>query len=116
MLRTARNVLPLLLIFVAHLLFLFHGAMMLGCGFEATAADPVDDNKDSPNSYSCNCRCSAHPALSVRVSAALDDVENPQTNDIDGAGDLDLGATAVGLRFTSLAIPPGAHITAASVQ
>jgi hypothetical protein len=54
--------------------------------------------------------------LSTRVSAVLDDVEGPQANDADGATDLDLGGTIVALRFTSLAIPPGAVITAASIQ
>src|SRR5260221_575954 len=83
-LRAAGKGSPLLLIVVAHLSFLIQGAM-LGCGFEATAANQVDDNQDAPNSYTCSCRCSASPTLNVRVSAALDDVEGPQGSAPDGA-------------------------------
>jgi hypothetical protein len=27
--------------------------MLLGCGFEARAANPVDDDMDAPNSHTC---------------------------------------------------------------
>jgi hypothetical protein len=113
--RTVRNASPLLGIIAAHLCFLLQGAM-LGCSFEAPAASQVDDSMDSPNSYSCSCRCSTRPTLTVRVGALLDDVEGPQTSDPDGATDLDLGGAGVAVRFTSVAIPPGAVITAASIQ
>ncbi len=115
MLRTVRNISPLLFVVLGHLFFLTQGAM-LGCGFHSDAADQVPDNQDSPNSYSCNCRCSTSVALNVRVGARFDDVEGPQVIDVDGAGDLDMGKTTVGLRFVNLAIPPGSVITGASVQ
>ena len=115
MLRTARTAVPLLFIVLAHLSFLIQGAM-LGCSFQAFPATQVDDNMDAPNSYACGCRCSASPTLNMRVSAALDDVEGPQASDPDGAADLDFGGTIVGVRFTSLAIPPGAVITGATIQ
>ena len=114
MLRKVGTVLPLFLILVGHVTFLVQG-LMLGCSFEAQA-NPVDDDKDSPNSYSCSCACSASPTLNTRVSASLDDAEGAQVIDADGATDLDLGGTIVGVRFTSLAIPLGSTITAASIQ
>jgi hypothetical protein len=116
MLRTARNAFALLFIVLAHLSFLIHGAMMLGCEFQAFPANSVADDQDAPNAYTCSCRCSARPVLSMRVSSAFDDAEGPQVSDADGATDLDLGGTIVGLRFTSLAIPRGAVITSAAVQ
>lgn len=94
MLRRAATVFPLILIVVGHLMFLTQGAM-IGFGLSSQGANPVNDDKDAPNSYSSNCRCSAHPALSVRVSAALDDVEGQQTSDPNGATDLDLGGEIV---------------------
>ncbi len=115
MLRTVRTISPLLLIVLAHLSFLVQGAMF-GCSFEAFPVSQVDDHQDSPNFYTCSCRCSARPTLNMRVSAALDDTEGPQVSDPDGATDLDFGGTIVGVRFTSLAIPPGSVITAASIQ
>jgi hypothetical protein len=115
MLRRLRNASPLLLIAVAHLSFLMQGAM-LGCSFTALAGSSVNTDEDSPNSYTCSCRCGARPILSIRVGATLDDAEGPQVSDPDGATDLDLGGTNAGVRFTSVAIPPGAVITAANVQ
>jgi hypothetical protein len=105
----------LVFVAVAHL-FLFAQGAMLGCGFQAQAANEVDDNMDAPNAYTCGCRCSASPTINTRVSAALDDVEGVQAADPDGAADLDLGGAIVGVRFTSLAIPTGAVITAATIQ
>src|SRR4029077_9501939 len=101
MFRTLRNASPLLLIAVAHLSFLMQGAM-LGCSFTALAGSSVNTDEDSPNSYTCGCRCGARPILSIRVGATLDDVEGPQVNDPDGASDLDLGGTSAGVRFTSV--------------
>ncbi|HSP96127.1 MAG TPA: hypothetical protein VL049_02630, partial [Candidatus Dormibacteraeota bacterium] len=115
MLRTFRYAFPLLFIVLGHL-FLFAQGAMLGCGFSSQAANPVDDNMDAPNAYTCSCRCSASPTLSTRVNATLDDVEGPQASDPDGAADLDLGGAITAVRFTSLAIPPGAVITAATIQ
>ena len=113
--RTVRNSFPLLFLILTHLSLLIQGPM-LGCSFHALDGVPVDDTMDSPNSYSCSCHCSARPSLAVRVNATLDDAEGPQTSDPDGATDLDLGGAAVAVRFTSVAIPPGAVITAASIQ
>src|SRR5262245_61027280 len=48
--RLLRNASPLLLIAVAQLGFLLQGAM-LGCSFQSVSGNPVDDDKDSPNSY-----------------------------------------------------------------
>jgi len=115
MLRKAQVIVPLFLIVVGHLIFLVQG-VMLGCSFQAFPISQVGDDQDAPNSYACSCACSATPTLNTRVSTALDDVEAGQVNDPDGVTDLSLGGTAVGVRFTSLAIPVGSVITAASIQ
>ena len=115
MVRITGKLVPRLFVVSFYLFALSHGAL-LGCGFQSQAANEVDDNMDAPNSYTCNCRCSASPTLNVRLSAALDDVEGPQASDPDGVTDLDFGGAIVAVRFTSLAIPPGAVITAATVQ
>ena len=86
-----------------------------GCTFESPAPSvtPIDDN-----AYTCGCSCNAgsrSPTPFV-VSASSDDAEQ------DGAvvnlvdGDLDLGAEIVGLRFSGVALPPGAIIETAVVQ
>jgi len=79
-----------------------------GCGFQAGQLSPV-----YPNSYVCACDCEPgqHPQ-DVRVSAAFDDAEGGTTD----AGDLDLGQSVVGVRFTGLNIPPGAAVLSAAVQ
>jgi len=117
MLKKLRAASPLLCIIVVHLMLLAQGAM-LGCGFTGrTPVDPIDDNMDNPNFYTCACHCVAPVVQSMRVSAAFDDAEQTQLiGDTDGAGDLDLSVVPVGVRFANLAIPPGAVITSAALQ
>ena len=82
-----------------------------GCGFSSQAA-PINDN-----AYTCGCTCSASPrSKSFAIATASDDAEQTGTVvDLNSNG-LDLGARIVGLRFTNLAIPPGATIASAAVQ
>jgi hypothetical protein len=108
MLRTARNRVALLFVILKTP---FHSLFLPGDGRQL-----VDDNMDGPNAYACGCSCSAETAINMRVSASLDDAEGPQTTDPEGVTDLDLGGAIVGVRFNSLAIPPGAVITHAAIQ
>ncbi|MBX3027834.1 hypothetical protein KF840_23310 [bacterium] len=115
--RLSRYAAPLALAAAAHLALLSQGGM-LGCTFEAPTGAQVDDDMDDPNFYTCQCRCSAPVTTTVRVAARFDDAEqSPQRiDDTDGATDLDLGVVFGALRFGSVVIPPGATITAASLQ
>lgn len=94
-------------------------APMFGCSFESPGASVADD-MDDPNSYTCNCRCTAPTSQTrtLRIAAASDDAEQtPATGAIDTEpADLDLGVDRVGLRFVNVAIPPDSTIVSARVQ
>ncbi len=70
-------------------------------------------NNTNLSSYTCGTILSS---LDVRVTASSDDAEQVGTTVTLNSGDLDLDGTINGVRFSNLAIPPGATITNAYIQ
>jgi hypothetical protein len=87
----------------------------LGCGPDCLK-DPAESN---PNSYVCSCTCApASHHIERRVSTSADDAEEIANGSVVLTGlILDMGIPEInGIRFSNLAIPPGADILGAYVQ